>query len=100
MYLIQKSINIISNVKFLFAAISGEERQNSLKKYDAERQRMKDSVAFWRRADDESTANQARYSTSTTCLRTNMPKICKKSIGRVCSVSLLSFINIMVASLI
>ncbi|XP_065072192.1 leucine-rich repeat-containing protein 72-like [Rhopilema esculentum] len=56
-------------------AISGEERQNSSKKYDAERQRMKDSVAFWRRADDESTANQARYSTSTSCLRTNMTQI-------------------------
>ena len=35
-----------------FIAISRDERAASLKKYDIERQRIRDSVAFGRRADD------------------------------------------------
>lgn len=59
------------------SAISRDERQKSLKKYEVEKQRVKDSVAFWRRADENITIDaQPLTAASVSCLRSNPPCKC------------------------
>ena len=43
-----------------------------MKKYEVERQRVKDSVAFWRRAEDNgATVYQGNTAASVSCMRSN-----------------------------